>query len=104
MSAVDAPSLNRCAVFEYDVISVGETVRCGDRWLQSKAQATLCVISVRLLRVVGFCVRSARKSSSLHDKNIRCATLLVKDVKSRKVRTAGYNVTEEPEVQSIQSR
>ena len=36
MSAVDAPFLNRCAVFEYDVISVDETVRCGDRWLQSR--------------------------------------------------------------------
>ena len=61
------------------------------------------VDSVRLLRVVGFCVKSVRKSSSLHSKCIKCATLQMEDVKSRKARTGRIKCTEEPDVQSIQS-
>ena len=78
--------------------------------LPVSVKLTLCVISVRLLRLVGLCVRSVRKSSSLHNKSIRCATLLVKDVKSRKARTSRIkchgraggsvdSVKEKPEVQ-----
>ena len=45
------------------------------------------VDSVRLLCVVGFCMKSARKSSSLHSKCNRCATRQMDYVTSRKART-----------------
>ena len=46
------------------------------------------VDSVPLLHVVGFCVKSARKSSSLHSNCIGCDALPVKDFKSRRTRTS----------------